>query len=115
MRGIRLHQNNEFLEAIDEWGYCPREGYKVASPASSFQAISINVTVPVRGIRLHQNNEFLEAIDEWGYCPREGYKVASPASSFQAISINVTVPVRGIRLHPVPAVKMQTMDLLLSP
>ena len=57
VRGIRLHQHNKFVNAVDHGvGYCPREGYKVAS------------------------KEFNNTLSAYaGYCPREGYKVASRA------------------------------------
>ena len=73
-------------------GYCPREGYKVASclipPVHDMQA----VTVPVRGIRLHQ-----------AFAENE----IDPAT--------VTVPVRGIRLHPDGFDKEAATLKLLSP
>ena len=83
-------------------GYCPREGYKVASQILGALYGLRSVTVPVRGIRLHPIGASIWT-SERSYCPREGYKVASglfPAF-FHRIA-DVTVPVRGIRLHLLP-------------
>ena len=73
-------------------GYCPREGYKVAS-------CWLPRFVWVTGC----------------YCPREGYKVASGLDHVVVGKQDVTVPVRGIRLHHELQAGVDLRHLLLSP
>ncbi len=99
LEGYKVASLTPVQVALSAAGYCPREGYKVASAGflSTLPARGA-VTVPVRGIRLHprrtdtQNHTFVTVpvrgirlhptagLSGWSstsYCPREGYKVAS--------------------------------------
>ena len=55
VRGIRLHPDKIHVRILCVAGYCPREGYKVASLDRNDNSKKVyTVTVPVRGIRLHR-------------------------------------------------------------
>ena len=59
-------------------GYCPREGYKVASPFSVLLRKSSLSYCPREGYKVASFEDILKfSTFNPGYCPREGYKVAS--------------------------------------
>ena len=122
VRGIRLHHCISANRKIRS-RYCPREGYKVASPvpgrstlrllsycpregykvASSTKAVTSSKRFlrycPREGYKVASRSQPRRGISQNGYCPREGYKVASCALAHDPQGRRVTVPVRGIRLH----------------